>query len=229
MSYAVMQPYLFPYIGYYQLAFAADKFVFFDDVNYRNRSYINRNFILAKDQPQRFVLPILLASQNKLINQLSFIGKDKKLLKSIEYNYRSAPSFKNVFPIIEEVLTSPDRNVANLCARSITRVFEYLDIKKEWLFASSLQYERDVDADCKLVSIGRSLNQTEYINSIGGKKIYCKRKFQSYGMSLFFLETNSIKYSQPSAAFVPSLSMLDVLMRNERKAIKEFLGQYSLS
>ena len=46
MTLAIMQPYIFPYIGYYQLAGAVDKFVFLDDVNYINKGWINRNNII---------------------------------------------------------------------------------------------------------------------------------------------------------------------------------------
>ena len=70
MKLAVMQPYLFPYIGYFQLIYAVDKFVLYDDVNYINKGWINRNNILVNGKGNLFTIPLKDASQNKLINEI---------------------------------------------------------------------------------------------------------------------------------------------------------------
>ena len=46
MKTAIMQPYIFPYLGYFQLVNCVDTFVFYDDVNFIKRGWINRNKIL---------------------------------------------------------------------------------------------------------------------------------------------------------------------------------------
>ena len=72
MSFAVMQPYLFPYLGYYQLVSAVDKFVYYDDVTFIKGGYINRNNILSNGKAQRFTIPVPGMSSNTLINELCF-------------------------------------------------------------------------------------------------------------------------------------------------------------
>ena len=83
MTVAIMQPYLFPYIGYWQLIHAVDTFVIFDDVNYIKKGYINRNNILVNGQKQTFTLELMSASQNKLINDIDIGNNIEKVMESI--------------------------------------------------------------------------------------------------------------------------------------------------
>ena len=91
MKLGIMQPYFLPYIGYWQLLNAVDQYVIYDDVNFINRGWINRNRILINGKPAYFNLPVLGASQNKLIREIK-VNPDKKLmdknLKTIELAYK---------------------------------------------------------------------------------------------------------------------------------------------
>ena len=130
MTLAIMQPYIFPYIGYYQLAGAVDKFVFLDDVNYINKGWINRNNILINGQANLFTIPLKDASQNKLINEVEVSeGKwSEKLLRTIEMAYKKAPCFSDAFPVINEVLSSEERLIGNLAKKSVQSVSDYLQL-----------------------------------------------------------------------------------------------------
>src|SRR5688572_17972704 len=105
MKVAIMQPYFAPYIGYFQLIHSVDKFIIYDDVNFIKKGWINRNNILAGGKAQLFTIPLVAASQNKLINELEISGEGNwrhKLKSSIEHSYRKAPQFQHVFPLIEK-------------------------------------------------------------------------------------------------------------------------------
>jgi len=229
MKFAVMQPYLFPYLGYYQLVHAVDKFVFYDDVNYIKGGYINRNNICSNEKPQRYTVPVPGMSSNILINKLSFDSNVKKQLKSIEQAYSKAPFFKDVFPIVESVLTEERRNVEHICRLSITRVMDYLDINKSYYYSSELCYERDVPAAKRLVNISKSFDLNEYINSPGGKSLYNKDYFLEHGIKLNFIEIGEYQYNQNSNVFLPHLSMIDVLMWNSKDEVVDLLNKYRLS
>ena len=87
MKLGIMQPYFFPYIGYWQLVNLVDQFVIYDDVNYIKRGWINRNRILVEGKALYFHVPVRKASQNKRINQIEiFLDEDtiRKKLKTIE-------------------------------------------------------------------------------------------------------------------------------------------------
>lgn len=229
MIYAVMQPYLFPYLGYYQLVNSVDSFVFYDDVTFIKGGYINRNNILGNGQAQRFTIPVPGMSPNKLINTLLFDKNIKKQLKSIEQAYAKAPFFKDVFPIVKSVLEDEKRNVEHICRLSVTRVMEYLGIQKSYYYSSELIYERNVTAAQKLLNISDSLNSKEYINSPGGKSLYDKDMFLKNGVTLKFIEIEAYEYQQKSDVFVPHLSMIDVLMWNDKSSVVNLLKKYKLS
>lgn len=228
MSFAVMQPYLFPYLGYYQLVNVVEKFVFYDDVTYIKGGYINRNNILSNNKVQRFTVPVPGMSSNVLINKLSFDNNVKKQLKSIEQSYAKAPFFSNVFPIIRRVLMDEKRNVEHICRLSITEVMDYLGIKKKYFYSSELNYQRNTGAANKLLNISKVLGSREYINSPGGKSLYSKEYFLEGGIKLQFIEMGECQYHQNSDIFVHHLSMIDVLMWNSKDEVIELLNKYTL-
>lgn len=228
MSVAIMQPYIFPYVGYYQLVNAVDNFIFFDDVNYINKGYINRNSILVNQSPYRFTLPIISASQNKRINELCFDVNLKKLLDTLKQNYNKSMYFEEVFWLVEKVLTSTDRNVSEVTSNSIKTVFEYLGIEKKFNKSSVIKSNVEGNAADRLISICKSLGDFEYINSIGGMELYDKDYFLAQGVTLNFIKMRSFEYKQNSKQFVPNLSIIDLLMNNDKETVSEIFGEYDL-
>lgn len=228
MKSAVMQPYLFPYLGYYQLVYAVDKFVFYDDVNFIKRGYINRNNILVNGQAQRFTVPVPGATQNKKINEFDFSEDVRKVLKTIQMAYKKAPYFEFVYPIIEDVLTLPERTVTTICKASVEQVFNYLEIDKHFYISSELNYERDKSAADRLIDISKILSCSKYINSPGGIKLYDKDYFSEQDVELSFIKMTAGSYSQNQSEFIPYLSMIDVLMWNNKAQIKKLMQQFEL-
>jgi len=227
---AIMQPYLFPYLGYYQLVNAADKFVFYDDVNYIKGGYINRNNILSKDKALRFTLPVLSASSNKKINELYFSHETRKILQSIQQNYSKAPFFQLIFPIVESIICSEDRKVSELCKRSIEAVFDYIKVDIEFHFSQDIKIDRSKEPAQKLIDISDALSCEHYINPIGGIELYDKSFFSNQGKKLSFIKMMDVKYHQGNIneAFVSNLSMIDILMWNDVEQIKTLLSKYTL-
>jgi hypothetical protein len=228
MIVGVMQPYLFPYLGYYQLVFHCDKFVFYDDVNYITRGYINRNNILSNGKASRFTLPVLKASQNSKINSLYFSNDVKKILSSIKHSYSKAPFFNDVFPIIEEVILSTNKNVASITSLSIISVFNYLEIEKDFVFSSKLSYFKSDSAAENLISICKEFESVSYCNSIGGQSLYSKENFLKEGIELSFIQMKPISYIQGKNEFVSHLSIIDVLMWNSKEEVINLLSKYKL-
>lgn len=234
MKVAVMQPYLFPYIGYWQLINAVDKFVILDDVNYIMRGFINRNKILLNGQPYQFTIPIKKASQNKLImdTELNFSQEDKrKFLLTIHNAYRKAPYFEKVMPMLEEIVQNPEIDLTNYIRYSIERITQYLDIKTEILVSSQIDKQPDLKAQDRIIEICKCLGADIYINPCGGRTLYQHSDFEQTGMKLFFLDTKSehITYNQRQKEFVANLSIMDILMFNDAKTVQSFLEEYELN
>ncbi|WP_421921684.1 WbqC family protein [Marinobacter salarius] len=228
MNVAVMQPYLFPYIGYFQLISASDLFLLFDDVAFIKRGYINRNTILLDGQPFRFTVPVPGASQNKMIEELSYSDDVQKVLKSISQSYSKSPYFNEVYPIIESVLCQEDRSIASLCLESYQRIFSYLGYKKRFVKTSALDYCRNQTAEDRIIDLCKKYDATSYINPIGGVDLYSIDHFKNAGLDLRFLKPELVEYSQPTTKFVPGLSIIDVLMNCSQTEVNSLLSQYEL-
>jgi len=230
MKIAIMQPYLFPYIGYFQLIYAVDKFVVLDDVNFINRGWINRNKILVNGKEHLFSIPIKKVSQNKLILECVLSDElwQKKFLKTIEMNYKKAPFFTEVFQLISNIVNSQEKNLSLFIFHHIKRIFEFLNLEICIIPSSSVYETIGLKAQEKIINICIKEKATHYINPIGGTELYDKKRFTQENIQLNFLKTNDIIYSQNSNNFIGCLSIIDVLMFNSKIDITDMLGNYEL-
>jgi len=228
MRLAIMQPYLFPYIGYFQLIHAVDTFVLYDDVNFIKGGWINRNFILSQGKPSRITLQLQGASPNLLINQITVGNNKKKLLKSIQQSYSKAPQYAVVYPLIEDVIQYEETNVANYLNYGLRKICNYLGIKPEWYLSSDLQKDDSLRGQSKVLEICKKLGAAHYINVPGGKDLYDQESFTQENMKLSFIEPKTIEYRQFGGEFVPHLSIIDVMMFNDQEQCQKLLQEYSL-
>lgn len=227
----IMQPYFVPYMGYWQLMNAVDKYVIYDDVNYIKRGWINRNRILMDGNPIYFNIPILAASQNKLIKEIEIVTDEtliNKNLKRIEGAYKKAPYYYDVIPYLEKILCFEEKNLVRYLINSFEVICGYLDITTELICSSSLDKDNSLKGKDKILSICSLLEATEYYNVIAGKELYSFDEFRSQGIELKFLKTNDICYKQFSDKFSPNLSIIDVMMFNSKAQMKEFLHKFIL-
>ena len=228
MKIAIMQPYLLPYIGYWQLIKSVDKFIIFDDIAYINKGYINRNKILVKGKPYQFTLELVGASQNKLINEIQIGKNSTKILKTIELNYKRADNFKNVFKLIQNIFNQEENNLAKFIGYSLKKIANYLDIDTNFIYSSKITKNNNLKNQDKIIFICEKLKANHYINLIGGVGLYDNAKFKSKNIKLSFLETNKIKYKQFNNKFVPFLSVIDVMMHNNKDIIFHMLKNYKM-
>ena len=231
MKIGIMQPYFFPYIGYWQLINAVDKYVLFDDVNYINRGWINRNRILFNGEPRYFNIYLKGASQNKLINEIEVDNGVKQVernLMILRQAYKKAPFFQEAFPVIESVLYEPERDLSRFNGLLIQKICLYLGINTEIIFSSDLQKNNLLKGQEKIIDICRNLHATDYYNAVGGMKLYCQEKFSQYNINLYFVCADRIEYKQFDNNFWDNLSIIDVMMFNSREEIKQFLKMYKV-
>lgn len=232
MKIAIMQPYTFPYIGYFQMIKAVDKFVFYDDVNFIKRGWINRNQILSNDEKQFFTIPLIKASQNKLINEIQINIESKeysKLTTKIQQTYNKAPYFKQVFPVLEEIFNKKTVLISDFAINSVIKICQYLEINTEFLISSKCSSNtKGMDRADRLIEICKGEKCNDYINAIGGVELYDKEYFKKNGINLEFIKPNDIIYKQFTNFFVPWLSIIDVLMFNDVEKIHKLLNEYQI-
>lgn len=226
-----MQPYLFPYLGYFQMFNAVDKFVLLDDVNFIMRGYINRNNILVNGKAHLFSIPLEKPSQNKLINEtkLNFQEKDKEnFLKTITLAYKKAPYYNDFYPVLEDIINNPQTDLTLFLKYSFEWVKKYLGLDTEILLSSEIGKDNSLRAQDRIIAINKVLGTTTYINAIGGQELYNRDDFKKENMELKFIKMDNIEYKQFKNEFVPYLSMIDVLMFNSKEEVKELLNKYTL-
>lgn len=230
MKLAVMQPYLFPYIGYFQLLNAVDKFVVFDDVNFIKKGWINRNNILVNRQKYLFTIPVKDASQNKLINEIQIAEGDwqEKFLKTIAQSYKKAEFFDETFGLIEKIVRSGELYIAKLILRSLLILKDALKINTEIVPTSEIYNNRELKAQNRILDICKREKAGEYVNPSGGIELYDRQFFAENGVKLFFLRTQPFAYRQFNEEFVPHLSIIDVLMFNGTSGTSQLLSRYVL-
>lgn len=230
MKLGIMQPYFFPYIGYWQLINAVDKYVVYDDVTYIKGGWISRNNILLNNSKHMLTLPLVSPSSFKKINEIDItkeIKMKEKVIKTIKTAYLKAPYYKDIIPFIERLFDS-NTNIATLNYNAILEINNYLEITTEVLLSSAIEKDNSLKGQDKVLHINKVLGADIYINAIGGKKLYSKDKFEEKNIKLFFLQTGDIKYKQYNDEFIPNLSIIDVLMFNDKKKIQDFLNNYTL-
>lgn len=232
MNLAIMQPYIFPYIGYFQLINAVDAFVFYDDVNYIKRGWINRNQLLINNQAKLFTIPVLKASQNKLIQEIE-LGIDEKWLShfytTLEQNYKKAPHYKETIVLIKKVFNKPHQYISDIAIESITQVSNYIGLKTVFKRSStSFQSSKGLEKADRLIDITKKCNSIDYVNPCGGIELYDKKYFKQQGINLYFIENSIAPYAQFKNDFVGGLSIIDVLMFNSKEEIKKLLTEFTL-
>lgn len=231
MTIAIMQPYLFPYIGYFQLLDAVDKFIIYDDVNFIKKGWINRNYILINGQPSLFTIPLKNGSQNELISNVVIsynTAWQNKLLKTLEFSYKKAPFYDIVYPLITRIILSDNDFIKDLAYRSLVEISQYLGINTEIIPSSTIYDNRELKGQDRILDICLQNQANTYINPNGGKSLYEESFFKQKEINLFFHQSNPIAYKQFSHDFVPWLSIIDVLMFNPVDAIKRMLDDYQL-
>lgn len=232
MRLGMMQPYFFPYLGYWQLMNAVDEYIIYDDVNYIKGGWINRNRIKINGAPQFFGISIYKASQNKLINEhdISLSDKDKEgLIRKVEFAYGKAPYCSEAIDLFREILMYEESNLAGFLANANRRTASYMGIETPIYSATEMKLDHTNRAQQRIIDICRERGDSEYINAIGGKELYNKEEFAREGIKLSFLRMDDdIVYPQGKGAFIPGLSILDVLMYNSREEVRGLLERFTL-
>ena len=231
MKLGIMQPYFFPYLGYWQLINNVDLYVIYDDVNFIKGGWINRNRILTNGIPSYFNVQMNGASPFKKINEIE-VSHDqifrKKMLETLKMSYAKASHYNEVFPILSDIINNDEKNLAKYLEYSIRVICSYLDMKTKIIISSDIDKNNYLKGKEKVIHICKLLGATDYVNAIGGQELYDYNSFEDENLQLHFLKTNIRTYQQLKGEFVSSLSIIDVLMFNSKDEVKKMLNDYEL-
>lgn len=231
MRLAVMQPYVFPYIGYFQLVNTVDKFVFYDDVNFIKQGWINRNKIWVNNKEWTFTIPLENASSFKLINCTKINSRlysiwVEKFKNTLNQNYGKSQYFESVMPVIENVIDNKFDTISELAIHSVTNVSKYLKINTEFLTSSILFHDsQGLNRTERLIAISQKSNSHVYINPVGGEKLYSGNDFQKHNIELNFLTSKITATLEGMPQERSNLSIIDIMMCYSPEQIQQLLNQ----
>jgi hypothetical protein len=223
MKTAIMQPYFFPYLGYFQLIDAVDVYVNLDHVSFMPRSYMTRNVI---KNDININIPVINGTQNKRCYEVK-VGLTEqyitKFLKTLHHQYGKSINYEIVIEkIIKPCFITEEKTISQFNIELIKNICNLLDIKTKIIDSSCGFQNLELKREYGLVSIIHQLGSNTYINAIGGQKLYSKEFFHSQGIELHFLKMNSLDISNEYA------SILDLLFVHQQEKIKEQLKRYTL-
>lgn len=226
MRVAIMQPYFLPYVGYYQLIAAVDVFVVYDNIKYTKKGWINRNRMLLNGTDATFSLPLKKDSDalDVVQRELAADFDPDKLLNQFRGAYFRAPYFAQTFPLLERIMHCGESNLFRFIHHSIHHVCDHLGLETEIRVSSDIAIDHNLKSQDKVLALCKALGAVTYINTMGGIDLYADDAFRAHGMELQFIRPQPFEYVQFGDAFVPWLSIVDVLMFNPVERIREYLA-----
>lgn len=219
MKLGIMQPYPFPYIGYFELMARVDRWVAFDVVQYNRRSWMNRNRILHPTESwQYFCIPVEKAPHGTVLSEIRLADRaesERKLLAQLQHYRRHAPYFRRVTDLVRDAFARPGSDtLVGFNLASLAAVAERLGIAFTPERCSQLGLVLDdvEHAGQWALRIATQLGADAYLNPPGGREIFRPDEWAAAGIDLGFTTMNELRYDCAPYAFEPNLSILDVLM-----------------
>lgn len=217
-----MQPYFFPYIGYFQLIAAVDLFIVYDNIKYTKKGWINRNRMLQNGKDVMFSLPLKSDSDYLDVceRELSEDFNHDKLLNQMKGVYQRAPYFAQTFSLVEQIVSYEDANLFRFLHNSLVKTCAHLGLTTEIRISSDIAISHELRNQDKVLALCDAVEANIYVNAIGGIELYSNEIFRENGLDLKFLKSKPFEYPQFGDAFVPWLSIIDVMMFNPLDAIQ---------
>jgi hypothetical protein len=234
---AVMQPYFFPYLGYFSLIKNTDRFIILDTVQHIKGGWINRNRILRETGGWLYcTVPIKKHPLSATIEDVKIDYKSDwrgKIISQIQFYRKIAPFYFDIKSLLERTLYDDDTDsIVELNARSLQYTCEYIGFtpRLETLSKMQLEFRRPEASDEWPLRICQAIgNVTEYRNLPGGKSFYDVKKYEQSGIHFAFHSAELPVYDQRRSAFENGLSIIDVLMFNSPKDVMDMLNDFSSS
>jgi len=223
MKLGIMQPYFMPYIGYFQLIASVDQFIVYDNIKYTKKGWINRNRMLLNGKDAMFSLPLKKGSDSLDVveRELAADYDRAKLLNLFKGAYSHAPQFELTYPVLERIVQHEEINLFCYIHRSIVQLCDHLGINTEIRISSETLIDHELKGQDKVLALCKAAGADTYINTIGGVELYAKGDFRLQGIDLQFIKARPFEYAQVGNAFVPWLSIVDVLMFNPLEVVRE--------
>lgn len=230
-----MQPYFFPYIGYFSLIKHTDRFILFDPVQFIRHGWIERNRILKPNEGWQYIqVPLEKHNRDTLIQDIKINNSTdwgNKILAQLQHYKKKSPYYFATIKVLNEIFAQEYEDIVSFNSYSLKKVCEYIGIETEIdIFSKmNLEIEPANAPDEWALNICKAIDgANEYWNPIGGASFFDREKYSTNGIDLHFQEMEITEYNQKAATFEAGLSIIDVMMFNSPEDINSMLDKYTL-
>lgn len=204
---AVMQPYFFPYAGYFRLLASVDEFVIFDCVQFPRRGRVHRSQVgERRGTPQWLTLPLAQQPRDTRIADLRFAAGardtfDRRVASCRWIAAARGPHADRVRAFLAAPLESPIDYVES----SLRFVCDLLGLHPVIRRSSSMRLKPELRGQGRVLAIVQQTGGTHYLNAPGGRDLYDADVFAREGVALAILDP----YRGAFAHLLPALLSVD--------------------
>jgi hypothetical protein len=234
MKLAIMQPYFFPYLGYFSLIQNSDRWIVFDEVQFIRHGWIERNRILKPGVGWQYIsVPLEKHSREQIIKEIRIRNSEdweSKIFRQLEHYKKIAPYYSTIIGFLNKTFELNFESITKLNAYILSETCKYIGVNFNYQIYSemNLHIEQPNSPGDWALNISKAINATEYFNPPGGIEIFDQEAFKSANIKLKFLNINLFDYFQGKRPFEPGLSIIDVMMFNSPEEIRKMLTQYEI-
>ena len=184
-----MQPYFYPYAGYFRLFAVVETFVIFDDVQFPRRGRVHRCQVPGPDGAAEWLtLPLARPPRDILIKDLAFCADarqplDRQLSRLSWLGRAAGPSADRVRAHLSGPLGPP---VAFL-EQGLRLVADILGLSAQIVRSSSFRLDPSLKGQARVIALAQALDARIYVNPPGGRALYDPEVFSRRGLELRFL------------------------------------------
>lgn len=235
MKVGIMQPYFFPYLGYFSLIKHTERFILFDTVQFIRHGWIERNRILKPDSDWQYIqTPLVKTSQSTPIKSMLINNNTDwkgKILAQLQHYKKKSPYYFATIDVLKDIFNSEYDDIVSFNHVSLKKICEYIGIDAQIDVFS--QMDMDIEPvnspDEWALNICKAMGGVEeYWNPIGGTSFFDRDKYRQNNIKLFFQQMTLAEYDQKRPNFEMGLSIIDVMMFNSKEEINKMLDNYEL-
>ena len=227
MRLGIMQPYFWPYLEHFRLLAACDRWVVFDTVAHRRKTWMTRNRVLNRDKGWSYVsVPVLKSTSHGTVAEtaIDHSGWHDRLTDQLRVYAHEAPFYDETLALVIDVIEREQPTLAELNTDILRAVAQHLGIDTpiDRLSELGLDLPEHAEAGEWALLISRALGAAEYRNPSGGVDLFDRAQFTAAGVHLSFHHHRTTRFETGSFDFVPDLSIIDPLMWCGRDIVRSW-------
>jgi hypothetical protein len=228
----ILQPSYIPWRGYFHQIQKADTFVFYDDLQYDDRGWRNRNRVKTEQGTRWLTIPVF--SQGVQVTHTPIrdvrISWDRpwarKHWETIRHSYGRAPHFKRYAPLLEDFYSRRGDNLADFTIELTIALAWELGLKRTRFLRSSALAVEGAKTE-RLLALLAKVGASHYISGPSARSYIDEEKVAAAGVALEYMAYDYPEYEQLHPPFDPRVSILDLLFMKGDEAGEYVWGRFA--